>query len=629
MSICEQRWGQKDAFLQRSQWTSAECAVDSTTFTAALLTPRTIFGKIPAMFDYQLLVLGAGSGGVRAARLAAQHGLRVGIVERSRLGGTCVNLGCVPKKLYTYAAAFAEDNCLAQAYGWATPTDVFFDWARLQRNVQGELQRLNGIYAQVLANSGAEVLEGTAQFVDEHTVSVDGKRVSAEKILLACGSAPTKPSIAGAELFAVSDDFFAWDSAPQSLLVYGGGYIGLELAAICARLGVETHLVVRRDLPLSGFDDDIRARVAEELPKCGLHIHFGRSITELEAVAGGARARLSDGTSIACSRALAATGRRPLTEPLRLASPKYENLAVWSAWKAKIRLARDQIGYLSCWKETIQFLKPITWVIARGIQKARSMQVSKLKSRNTGASNNFVGSENNGTTDSILVGVLSAPVQRCSKHLCSFQTSVLRTLPRIIPHPKPPRTVMDSANTAHVVPKTIPAFSNFLCLRLLFCPRCRGTVDPPWRPSVQVSPGCLCASASPASASGCICTCSLDHQRGFSVVITKQKKQHSTKFTIMKTLNLTWSNIIFHNTLGSYNILQSHHFWVPLGCFVNLAPLWSPFGRRLLFGRCRLFRFRGCRGRRTLAWWLARRFHETWLAGKSTIHEVLMVENHL
>ena len=270
------------------------------------------------MFDYQLLVLGAGSGGVRAARLAAQHGLRVGVVERSRLGGTCVNLGCVPKKLYTYAAAFPEDNRLAQAYGWATPTDVPFDWKRLRRNVQAELQRLNGIYAQILASSGAEVLKGTAEFFDEHTVSVDGKQVRAEKILLACGSTPTKPAIAGAELFAVSDDFFGWESAPQSLLVYGGGYIGLELAAICARLGIETHLVVRKDLPLSGFDDDIRARVAKELPKCGLHTHFGRSITELEAIDGGVRAHLSDGTSIACARALAATGRQPLTEPLRL-----------------------------------------------------------------------------------------------------------------------------------------------------------------------------------------------------------------------------------------------------------------------------------------------------------------------
>ena len=270
------------------------------------------------MFDYQLLVIGAGSGGVRAARLAAQHGLRVGVIERSRLGGTCVNLGCVPKKLYTYAAAFPEDNRLARAYGWQASANPTFDWSTLQRNVQSELRRLNGIYAQILADSGAEVLEGTAEFVDEHTVAVDGKPVSAERILLACGSAPTKPPIAGADLFSVSDDFFTWESAPKSLLVYGGGYIGLELAAICARLGVETHLLMRKDLPLSGFDDDIRARVAKELPKCGLHTHFGSSITELEATASGVRAHLSNGTSIDCERALAATGRKPLTEPLRL-----------------------------------------------------------------------------------------------------------------------------------------------------------------------------------------------------------------------------------------------------------------------------------------------------------------------
>ena len=271
------------------------------------------------MFDYQLLVIGAGSGGVRAARLAAQQGLRVGVVEQARLGGTCVNLGCVPKKLYTYAAAFAEDKQLAQAYGWEVGADIGFDWQRLQRNVQAELQRLNAIYEQILASSGASVHFGAAEFVDEHTVTIEGQALSAEKILLACGSAPVKPSIPGAELFAVSDDFFAWDSAPRSLVVYGGGYIGLELAAICARLGVETHLVVRKDLPLSGFDDEVRALVAGELPKCGVQTHFGNSITELEAIAGGVRTRLSNGASISCERALAATGRRPLTSPLQLA----------------------------------------------------------------------------------------------------------------------------------------------------------------------------------------------------------------------------------------------------------------------------------------------------------------------
>lgn len=168
------------------------------------------------------------------------------------------------------------------------------------------------------------------------------------------------------------------------------------------------------------------------------------------------------------------------------------------------------------------------------------MQVSKLKSRNTGASNNFVGSENNGTTDSILVGVLSAPVERCSKHLCSFQTSVLRTLPRIIPHPKPSRTVMDSANTAHVVPKAIPAFSNFLCLRLLFCPRCRGTADPPkhgrlsrYRPGASVRPHRLHQLPAASAPADWII------KEVFRWSLQSKKKQHSTKFTIMKTLNLT------------------------------------------------------------------------------------------
>ena len=273
------------------------------------------------MFDYDLLVLGAGSGGVRAARLAAAHGLKVLVVEHQLLGGTCVNVGCVPKKLYSYAAGVAETMQLAPAYGWDLRGSLEHSWECLQANVQRELRRLNSVYARLLEHSGAEVLFGSARFLDAHRVVVDDRELSAAKIIIATGSSPAIPKLEGAELFANSDDFFAWRQAPKSLLIYGGGYIGLELAAISVRLGVETHLVVRKDTPLTGFDSELRAFIADQLPNCGVHTHFGCSVTSLSANAdGGVQARLSDGSSLLCERALATTGRKPLVAALNLSA---------------------------------------------------------------------------------------------------------------------------------------------------------------------------------------------------------------------------------------------------------------------------------------------------------------------
>ena len=267
---------------------------------------------------YDLIVIGAGSGGVRAARLAAAHGLRVAVIERQRLGGTCVNVGCVPKKLYSYAASLVESLSLARGYGWHLPVEATHHWQHLQTNVSTELQRLNGVYARLLENSGAEVIFGSASFVAPHQLLVNDRQLSANKILIATGSTPTRPQLPGSELFAISDDFFHWQHQPESLLVYGGGYIGLELAAISASLGVQTHLVVRKPLPLSGFDDDMRKFIAEQLPACGVQTHFGASITRLDQHSGAVRAELSNGEALTCSRALAATGRKALVADLNL-----------------------------------------------------------------------------------------------------------------------------------------------------------------------------------------------------------------------------------------------------------------------------------------------------------------------
>nr|EIU2692932.1 FAD-dependent oxidoreductase [Pseudomonas aeruginosa] len=208
-------------------------------------------------FDFDLFVIGAGSGGVRAARFAAGFGARVAVAESRYLGGTCVNVGCVPKKLLVYGAHFSEDFEQARAYGWSAG-EAQFDWATLIGNKNREIQRLNGIYRNLLVNSGVTLLEGHARLLDAHNVEVDGQRFSAKHILIATGGWPQVPDIPGKEHAITSNEAFFLERLPRRVLVVGGGYIAVEFASIFNGLGAETTLLYRRDLFLRGFDRSVR-----------------------------------------------------------------------------------------------------------------------------------------------------------------------------------------------------------------------------------------------------------------------------------------------------------------------------------------------------------------------------------
>jgi glutathione reductase (NADPH) len=269
-------------------------------------------------YDYDLFVIGAGSGGVRASRMAAGFGARVAVAEERFLGGTCVNIGCVPKKLMVYASHFAEDFHDAAGFGWQVGPSRF-DWPTLIANKNTEISRLNGIYEKLLTNAGVEILDGRARIVDAHTVEVAGQRISAAHILVATGGRPVVPDLPGAEHGIVSDDVFYLERQPERVLVLGGGYIAVEFAGIFAGLGSQTGLVYRGPLFLRGFDDDARNFLAEELPKKGVELLFERNIAALAKTEGGVAATLSDGTVRKVDQVLFAIGRRPYTEDLGLA----------------------------------------------------------------------------------------------------------------------------------------------------------------------------------------------------------------------------------------------------------------------------------------------------------------------
>ncbi len=232
-------------------------------------------------FDYELFVIGGGSGGVRAARMAASLGLRVALAEKGALGGTCVNVGCVPKKLYVYGSHYSEEMQIARSFGWNLQGRRFF-WEKLQTNKNREIKRLNGVYAGLLESSGVELLRGAACLKDEHTVELAGKRYSAAKILVASGSRPYLPDLPGQQYINVSTDIFAQRKLPKRIAVVGGGYIAVEFAAILQGLGCETTLIYRGPLFLRNFDDSIRRFFAEQLDKKGLRILFGREVVRIE-----------------------------------------------------------------------------------------------------------------------------------------------------------------------------------------------------------------------------------------------------------------------------------------------------------------------------------------------------------
>ena len=262
-------------------------------------------------YDYDLFVIGAGSGGTRAARIAAGYGARVAVAEERFLGGTCVNVGCIPKKLFVYASHFAEDFEDAAGFGWrgaatAPPGDgpriPAFDWPTLVANKDREIERLNGIYRGLIEGAGARLFDARATIVGPHAISVAGSTVSARHILVATGGEPTLPDIPGIEHAIRSDDVFYLDRLPARLIVVGGGYIAVELAGVFAGLGVEVIQIYRGPLFLRGFDDDIRTALAEEMRKRGVELRFDTNVTAIERVAsggpaggGGVRARLAAG----------------------------------------------------------------------------------------------------------------------------------------------------------------------------------------------------------------------------------------------------------------------------------------------------------------------------------------------
>ncbi len=274
------------------------------------------------MKEYDIAVIGAGSGGVRLARMCASQGKRVAIVESTFLGGTCVNVGCVPKKLFVYASHFGEDLHDAAGYGWHCD-NIRFDWPTLRDNKTKEIQRLNGIYEKLLVNSGVELYRGFASFVDGQTLNVETEdkstTISAEKIVIATGSTPFLPDIPGKDLLCTSADMFYLDALPEKAVVWGGGYIAVEFAGILHGLGVETHLVYRGDLFLRGFDEEVRHFIRDEMEKKGVHLHFGKTIESVEAGdSGQLTVQLSDQSSLQAGLVMAATGRVPLVGGLNL-----------------------------------------------------------------------------------------------------------------------------------------------------------------------------------------------------------------------------------------------------------------------------------------------------------------------
>jgi glutathione reductase (NADPH) len=269
------------------------------------------------MQEVDLFVIGGGSGGVRAARMAASRGARVALAEAGALGGTCVNVGCIPKKLYSYAAHYRESFEESHGYGWSGPAPAF-DWATLKRNRAIEIMRLNGVYEKLLVGAGVQLLRGRARLADAHTVEVGSERVRAANILAATGGAPHRPEFPGQELALSSNEIFDLEPFPRRLLVIGGGYIACEFASIFNGLGSRVTQLYRGAQVLRGFDDDVRAFVAAEMAKKGVELRLNAQVASLRRTDAGLLARLADGSAIEADAVLAATGRWPNTAGLGL-----------------------------------------------------------------------------------------------------------------------------------------------------------------------------------------------------------------------------------------------------------------------------------------------------------------------
>lgn len=268
-------------------------------------------------YDYDLFVIGAGSGGVRAARMAANMGVRTAVAEDGRLGGTCVNIGCVPKKLFVYASQFADNFADAPGFGWSVG-ETSFDWSTLIANKDREIDRLNAVYGNLLDQSGVTLLPARANFIDAHTLRVGDTTATADKILIATGGHPVVPELPGREHAIVSDLAFYLDELPDRIVINGGGYIAVEFAGIFHGLGVEVTQLYRGPMFLRGFDDDLRHHLAETMRYRGIDLRFDTNIERIEKSGTGFTASLTDGSTINAGQIMYATGRAPNTTGLGL-----------------------------------------------------------------------------------------------------------------------------------------------------------------------------------------------------------------------------------------------------------------------------------------------------------------------
>jgi glutathione reductase (NADPH) len=269
-------------------------------------------------YDFDLFVIGAGSGGVRAARMAAGHGTRVAIVEDLYFGGTCVNVGCVPKKLYVYASQFSESFTGAAGFGWQVGTQPTFDWPTLVANKTKEIDRLQNVYENLLNNSNVQVINGRGVIVDAHSVKVADKTYTAERILVATGGWPFVPDVVGREHIITSNEVFNLATLPRKMVIVGGGYIAVEFAGIMHGLGVDVTIFERGDKVLRGFDQDIRDFLVAEMIKKGIQFMPNTRVDKIEKLADGFTVHTINGETVATDLVLYATGRVPNTKNLGL-----------------------------------------------------------------------------------------------------------------------------------------------------------------------------------------------------------------------------------------------------------------------------------------------------------------------
>ncbi|MGA1025831.1 MAG: glutathione-disulfide reductase [Lutimaribacter sp.] len=270
-------------------------------------------------FDFDLFVIGGGSGGVRAGRVAAQTGARVALAEEDRYGGTCVIRGCVPKKLMVFASEFPAAMSQARAYGWDVQQGAF-DWGQFKGQLHAELDRLEGVYRNILKNNGVTTFDARASLVDAHTVMLaDGRRFSARHILLAMGGRPVLPDMPGAELGITSNEIFHLPELPKRMLIIGGGYIACEFACILNGLGVEVTQFYRGAQILRGFDDEARGLVAEEMRQNGVDLHLGTNILSMQKEGAQIRVLATNGSDTLFDQVMFATGRAPNTAGMGLA----------------------------------------------------------------------------------------------------------------------------------------------------------------------------------------------------------------------------------------------------------------------------------------------------------------------